>query len=108
MDPIEAKKLALREAVALHAAHSGASDDDVLATATTIYHWLRNGSDVAEFAVRDSYVPKSGEPIWAHRGAGVWEKEQGYEWPVTREESARKCAVFADGLGVSDDWPLVT
>jgi hypothetical protein len=93
----EAKKVALREAVALHAPHTGASDDDVVATAERFYQWLTKPA------------ARHGEPIWAHRGAGVWEKEQGYEWPVTREESAGKFAVFADGLGVSDmDWPLVT
>jgi ribosomal protein S16 len=82
MDPIEAKRLALREAVALHAPHTGASDDDVVATAERLYQWLTKGA-------------QPGEPIW--------------DWPVTREEPARKRAVFADGLGVGTmDWPLVT
>jgi hypothetical protein len=57
MDPIEAKKLALREAVALHAPHTGASDVDVVATAERLYQWLRGHPDRVEGS---------------------------YEWPVTR------------------------
>jgi hypothetical protein len=79
----EAKKVALREAVALHAPHTGASDDDVVATAERLYQWLRNGS---------AEVLDPGKPIW--------------EWPVTREATG-------NGNGTTHvddtmDWPLVT
>jgi hypothetical protein len=88
MDPIEAKKLALREAVAFHSDGTyRAPTGEVLEMATSFYHWLSNGS--AEKPAQP------GEPIW--------------DWPVTREEPTRKRAVFADGLGVGTmDWPLVT